>query len=180
MNAFSTEKFNKLIDKFDNEALEQYFHELVDSWLQRQRLSYIKYSQYCDLDQWWQLEEQFDLMARLILNSESEEQFLENFNGVKNSSLFWKLFNVRKAELREYFLSKSSNLCNTLVKDFDWSVKLALSSDKLARVNQSLCALNFFLNNSQQTSLQVEMNETELDSFIETLEKIQNKVDVFE
>ena len=74
MNHFNADKFNKLTERFPSESLKQYFHELVDSWLLREKLSYIKYYNFVDLENWWQLEKQIELASRLFLNSESEEQ----------------------------------------------------------------------------------------------------------
>ena len=53
-------------------------------------------------------------------------------------------------------------------------LKLALSSDKLAKLNQSLCALSFYSNKTENSPVYLELNEKELEAFIVSLEAAQN------
>ena len=80
-------------------------------------------------------------------------------------------------------MNKTRDSSDTLLKDFDWNVKLSCSSDKISKLNEPLCNLHFYLNktqNSNRKETNFEMNLNELNEFIQSLEKIQSKLEVFE
>ena len=58
-------------------------------------------------------------------------------------------------------------------------LKFIASSDKIAKLNISLCSIDFFVDkcgiysNSLNEKINFELNKTDLDGFIENLEKIE-------
>jgi hypothetical protein len=64
------------------------------------------------------------------------------------------------------FYSKTNNLNNSLFK-------YAISSNKLSRLNETLCTLKLY-SNETKNEVQCEMNKDELDRLIGELEKIDN------
>lgn len=59
-----------------------------------------------------------------------EKQNLEKISSQFETNLkfesFLKLFDLRKNDLNEYFLSKTKNLMQTNLKDFDWSLNVTI------------------------------------------------------
>ncbi|CAK8697275.1 unnamed protein product [Clavelina lepadiformis] len=70
-------------------------------------------------------------------------------------------------------MDDSQHIISGHLKDFDWQLNLALSSDKLASLNQPLVNVDFDLQTkSTQTSLHsVEMDGDELDKLVAALEQ---------
>lgn len=107
-----------------------------------------------------------------------------------------QIFNVRKLDLIEYFKQEAHSLMNNYLNDFDWSIKVrvllkllrnlwktlffkhAISSNKLSKLNETLCTLKFYSNNSKN-EVECEMNKDELNKIIEELEKIDKIMDNF-
>jgi hypothetical protein len=42
----------------------------------------------------------------------------------EHAALLFTVLNVRKSDLKDYYLNKLGNFSNSLVKDFDWNVKV--------------------------------------------------------
>ena len=57
-------------------TLFKYFHELVDFWSSRTRkLRYTDYGDLIDIEAWWELEKQFEILSFLFIdNSSSSDQ----------------------------------------------------------------------------------------------------------
>ena len=64
------------------------------------------------------------------------------------------------------------------LKDFDWSVRVVMSSDKLSGLRKPLLQLKLDTVNADgsKTEKLVELNETELDELLETLKRVQSLV----
>ena len=71
----------------------------------------------------------------LLLVKIQANKVLENVK-TELAQFLLKAISLRKSDLREYFLAKTNNLANTLVGDFDWTVKVSVSNiqDRLNRV----------------------------------------------
>ena len=64
------------------------------------------------------------------------------------------------------------------LKDFDWSVRLVLSSDKLSGLRRPLLLLKLDTIGADGIKVEklIELNELELDDFIQKLKKVQSLV----
>ena len=66
--------------------------------------------------------------------------------------------------------------CPTL-KDFDWQLSLAMSSDKMAALGEPLVNLDMHLDNKgQMTNFSLEMDASELQLLIDTLEAAHKEI----
>ncbi|CAF0788244.1 unnamed protein product [Brachionus calyciflorus] len=110
--------------------------------------------------------------------------FLEQIRDLPNSDILLKVLRTRKNDLKEIYMTRTSNLFDTYLKNFDWSLKMTASSDKFAKLNNLKCMLEFqtekMLKETIQNSLKFELDKKQLDKLIQTLETIQNKFDVYE
>ena len=52
----------------------KYFHQLIDSWLQRRKLNYVDYQDSIELENWWDISVQLEELCKLFINSDSNEQ----------------------------------------------------------------------------------------------------------
>ncbi len=94
--------------------------------MSRGKLNYLKYANFIELEDWWHLEAQLKKAANHYMDSESDVEFMALLDGLDNKfkSGLVKLFNARKTDLTTFFVCESSNISQTNLKDFDWSVKV--------------------------------------------------------
>ena len=53
----------------------KYYHELVDFWSARvTKFNYTEYGNLIELENWWDLEKQFEILSFLFINSESDQE----------------------------------------------------------------------------------------------------------
>jgi hypothetical protein len=64
------------------------------------------------------------------------------------------------------------------LKDFDWSLRLVLSSNKISGIRQPLMQLKLDTTgpNGEVKETLVEMNRTELEAFISTLKDVKKAI----
>lgn len=68
------------------------------------------------------------------------------------------------------------NACSNL-KDFDWQLSLALSSDKMATLGEHLVNLDLQLDDEKRTSsVSLEMDASELQILIDSLEEAHKEI----
>uniref|UniRef100_A0A673ITX8 COMM domain-containing protein 8-like n=1 Tax=Sinocyclocheilus rhinocerous TaxID=307959 RepID=A0A673ITX8_9TELE len=79
-------------------------------------------------------------------------------------------------EIRYALVDRTNGISSTQLQDFNWQLKLALSSDKLSALNTPLLNLSLDLKeNGIQRLVNIEMNKEELHTLISALEAA-NKV----
>ncbi|KAH0616217.1 hypothetical protein JD844_027174 [Phrynosoma platyrhinos] len=82
----------------------------------------------------------------------------------------------RRHDIRHALIEKTNAICSAQLLDFDWQLKLALSSDKLSMLQMPLLNLDLDLRENEDVKLcSVEMNKEELQNLINALEAA-NKV----
>lgn len=87
-----------------------------------------------------------------------------------------KCLKSRKDEIKKTLLEEIVDISSARLQDFDWQIKLALSSDKIASLQMPL--LNLYLDvkeNGEVKPYSVEMSKEELQKLINSLEAA-NKV----
>jgi len=69
----------------------------------------------------------------------------------------------------------SGSVAYSYLKDFDWSVRVVMSSDKLSGLRKPLLLLKLDTVNADGSKSEklVELNESELDEFLTTLKRAQ-------
>ena len=117
------------------------------------------------------------------------QQYVENYNNnntdnpisPESTATILIVFGGRFSELYQYSQSKSAEICNNYLKDFDWSVRLITNSDKIHNMRKPVCLLNLNIenqsnNNSKpQSSIPIELSSNELDTLLRKCEEI-NKI----
>ncbi|RNA16033.1 COMM domain-containing 8 [Brachionus plicatilis] len=176
MIQYDSTRLNKLIENFDSNCLVKYIHELIDSWINIGKLTYVNYSHLIELEDWWKLEKEFDYISKMFIYLPNEQEFKEKLQLTKNIDVLINAFKNRKNDLEELIMTKSANFSHTYLKNFDWSLKLVHSSDKFSKLNELKCSLTLETDklNSKDNLTALELDKYQLDNLINTLETVQN------
>lgn len=87
-----------------------------------------------------------------------------------------KCLKSRKDEIKQALLEEIVDISSAQLQDFDWQLKLALSSDKIATLQMPLLNLHLDIKeNGEVKPYSVEMSKEELQNLINSLEAA-NKV----
>lgn len=87
-----------------------------------------------------------------------------------------KCLKSRRSEIRQALLGEVVDISSVQLQDFDWQLKLALSSDKIATLQMPLLNLHLDVReNGELRPYSVEMSKEELQNLIQSLEAA-NKV----
>jgi hypothetical protein len=81
-------------------------------------------------------------------------------------------FEARRAEIRLALLSATTSIASSQLEDFDWNVKLAVSSDSLQELKESYLHLSLKVRNPDSTveDVRMELSRTELREVISKME----------
>ncbi|KAM7376724.1 hypothetical protein PAMP_006435 [Pampus punctatissimus] len=118
-------------------------------------------------------------LAAVVVDSCSEfrpagcVQVLAGLSDV-SSSHAKAVLNVLKGrweEIRHALLDRTNSISSATLQDFDWQLKLALSSDKISSLQTPLLSLSLDVReNGALQPITVEMNREELNTLISSLE----------
>jgi hypothetical protein len=72
-------------------------------------------------------------------------------------ALMASAFEARRAEIRLALLSETTSIASSRLEDFDWNVKLAVSSDSLVELKESILHLSLKVRNPDSTVEDVRM-----------------------
>ncbi|NXW85220.1 COMD8 protein, partial [Alopecoenas beccarii] len=87
-----------------------------------------------------------------------------------------KCLKGRKEEIRNALVESVNAISSAQLQDFDWQLKLALSSDKISMLQMPLLNLDLDVReNGEIKPVSIEMNKEELQNLINALEAA-NKV----
>jgi len=84
---------------------------------------------------------------------------------------------ARRDEITKQLKNKHLLLAPVYLKDFDWSLRMTLSSDKLSTLREPLLLLSLSLHENGQTrDVHLELSKSELDVFLKSCEEIHREV----
>uniref|UniRef100_UPI0037E7BCEC COMM domain-containing protein 8 n=1 Tax=Semicossyphus pulcher TaxID=241346 RepID=UPI0037E7BCEC len=155
-------------------------HRVVDGLCGREPPRRADYSSTWSLEDWLDLLNSLTAFYRLAVGSNSsDEEVLAGLSGVSSSSHAEAVLTVLKArreEIRRALLDRTNSISSATLQDFDWQLKLALSSDKISSLHAPLLSLSLDVReNTGLRSVTMEMNRDELNTLISSLEAA-NKV----
>ncbi|XP_041810042.1 COMM domain-containing protein 8 [Chelmon rostratus] len=154
-------------------------HRVVDGLCGREPPRRGDYSDTWSLEEWLELLNSLTALFRLVVgNNSSDEVVLAGLSGVGNShaEAVLSVLRARREEIRRALLERTNSISSAMLQDFDWQLKLALSSDKISALHTPLLALSLDLReNGALQSVTMEMSREELNTLISSLEAA-NKV----
>ncbi|XP_041668856.1 COMM domain-containing protein 8 [Cheilinus undulatus] len=155
-------------------------HRAVDGLCGREPPCWKDYSATWSLEEWLDLLSSLSAFFRLAVgNNSSDEEVMAGLSGMSGGGHAEALLSVlraRREEIRRALLDRTNSISSATLQDFDWQLKLALSSDKISSLHTPLLALSLDVReNSGLRSVTMEMNRDELNTLIGSLEAA-NKV----
>ncbi|XP_074547889.1 COMM domain-containing protein 8 [Halichoeres trimaculatus] len=155
-------------------------HRVVDGLCGREPPSRKDFSSTWSLEEWLDLLNSLTAFFRVAVGSNSsDEEVLAGLSSMSSSSHADTLLSVlraRREEILRALLDRTNSISSATLQDFDWQLKLALSSDKISSLHTPLLSLSLDVReNTGLRSVTMEMNRDELNTLITSLEAA-NKV----
>lgn len=171
----------EFLQKCSKQEAEKITQELLDCICSGKNLRYEDYGKIWTTEEWKLLQQSgIEILKGFTsrgLNKEQISKELDSFSlssEVKQAVLdcIWP----RQEEVRRSLVLSTAAISNSYLKDFDWKVKMIMSSDKLASIKEPVVALDFdVVENGEDRNVSVELTKEELDSLVSSLEAA-NKV----
>ncbi|XP_073338792.1 COMM domain-containing protein 8 [Pagrus major] len=154
-------------------------HRVVDGLCGRKHPSRGDYSTIWSPEEWLDLLNSLTAVCRLAVgNNSSDEEVLAGLSGAGSShaEAVLSVLRARREEIRRSLLDRTNSISSATLQDFDWQLKVALSSDKISSLHTPLLSLSLDVKeNSALRSFTMEMNREELNTLVSSLEAA-NKV----
>ena len=92
-------------------------------------------------------------------------------------SMVVQVLRVREEEIRKALITQASSISNAHLVDFDWSLRLILSSGSISQVRQPVLLLKLYLKQADQTKPQqeflVELTKPDLERVLTDFSRVQ-------
>ncbi|CAI5697268.1 COMM domain-containing protein 8 [Oreochromis niloticus] len=174
-----TENMVVLLSALANKDCRKLCHRVVDSLCGQEPPHRGDYSATWSLQEWLQLLDSLTALFRLaVVNNISDEVVLSQLSDVSSSQaeVVLSVLRAREEEIRCALLDRTNSISSATLQDFDWQLKLALSSDKISSLHTPLLSLSLDVReNGALRPVTLEMNRDELGMLISSLESA-NKV----
>uniref|UniRef100_A0A8C7H7G3 COMM domain containing 8 n=1 Tax=Oncorhynchus kisutch TaxID=8019 RepID=A0A8C7H7G3_ONCKI len=154
-------------------------HWVVDGVCGREPPRMADYGNTWTLVEWMELLDSLSSLFRLAVGKKTpDEEVLASLADVGSGygEAVLTVLRARREEIRQALVERTNNVSSSTLQDFDWQIKLALSSDKISFLHTPLLNLRLDVKeNGALKPLSVEMNREELQTLISSLEAA-NKV----
>ncbi|XP_076992899.1 COMM domain-containing protein 8 isoform X2 [Tamandua tetradactyla] len=167
------------LQKLPAELGLQLLHKIIDGICGRAYPVYQDYHSVWDSTEWMHVLEDITKFFKAVvgknLSDEEISQHLNQLNSFHQEAVM-KCVKSRKDEIKQALLGEIVDISLAQLQDFDWQLKLALSSDKIATLQMPLLNLHLDVKeNGEIKPYSVEMSKEELQNLINSLEAA-NKV----
>ncbi|XP_062899275.1 COMM domain-containing protein 8 [Mobula hypostoma] len=172
-------KMARLLEKLAPEDCPRFIHRVIDGICGRAFPRFRDYGNVWSLVEWMEvLGEATTFVKHACSKHLSDEEVQQLMNGLSAShqEAVLSCLKARKDELRRALIEKTNNMSSAQLQDFDWQLKLPLSSDKIAFLQIPLLNLDLSVKeNGVLKPVTIEMDKEELQTLIHSLEAA-NKV----
>ncbi|KAG7334211.1 hypothetical protein KOW79_002618 [Hemibagrus wyckioides] len=169
----------KLLEKLSPAECPKLLHRVVDGLCGRSLPKRMEYGETWSLLEWGELISSLTNIFRVAVGKKCSDQEVQEMLGDLESvhaEAILQCVHARQEEIKQALVDRTNRICSSQLDDFNWQLKLALSSDKLSSLNTPLLNLCLDLTeNGIQRAVTIEMNKEELNTLITTLEAA-NKV----
>ncbi|XP_066136405.1 COMM domain-containing protein 8 [Saccopteryx bilineata] len=167
------------LQKLPAELGPQLLHKIIDGICGRIYPLYQDYQSVWDSTEWMHvLEDITKFFKHVVGKNLSDEEISQQLNQLNSfhQEAIMKCLKSRKGEIKQVLLEEIVAISSAQLQDFDWQLKLALSSDKIATLQMPLLNLHLDIKeNGEVKPYSVEMSKEELQNLINSLEAA-NKV----
>ncbi|XP_008289593.1 COMM domain-containing protein 8 [Stegastes partitus] len=154
-------------------------HRVVDGLCGREPPRWADYSSTWSLQEWLELLSSLTTLFRLaVQSSNSDEEVLALLSDVGSShaKAVLSVLRSRQEEICHALLDRTNSISSATLQDFEWQLKLALSSDKISSLHSPLLSLSLDVrDNGALQPVTMELSREELSKLINALEAA-NKV----
>ncbi|XP_053559968.1 COMM domain-containing protein 8 [Bombina bombina] len=169
----------QLLEKLPAAQCPQFLHKVIDGVCGRAQPRFKDYGNIWNLREWLDvLEESTTFFKSTASKDESAEEVSNQLIGLSpdHQEVILKCLKSRKPEVAAAVTEEACAMSHAYLQDFDWQLKLALSSDKISTLQMPLVNLDLDIReNGSITPVSIEMSKEELQNFINSLEAA-NKV----
>ncbi|MXQ94269.1 hypothetical protein E5288_WYG007293 [Bos mutus] len=154
------------LQKLPTEQGLQLLHKIIDGICGRTYPLYQDYHRVWDSAEWMHVLEDITTFFRAVVGKNfSDEEISQQLNQLNSShqEAIMKCLKSRKDEIKQTLLEETVDISSAQLQNFDWQLKLALPSDKIAILQMPL--LNIHLDvkeNGEVKPYSVEMSKEEL------------------
>ncbi|XP_075051366.1 COMM domain-containing protein 8 isoform X2 [Mixophyes fleayi] len=168
-----------LIAKMPLAQCPQFLHKVIDGVCGQAQPRFQDYGSVWDLREWLDvLEGTAEFVKSTVGKDGPPEESGNQLNGLnpEYQEVILKCLKSRRPEIKDALTEKVCAMSSAYLQDFDWQLKLAMSSDKLSTLQMPLVNLDLDIVESGAIApVSIEMNKEELQNLINSLEAA-NKV----
>ncbi|CAI9153070.1 unnamed protein product [Rangifer tarandus platyrhynchus] len=162
------------LQKLPTEQGLQLLHKIIDGICGQIYPLYRDYHSVWDSTEWMRVLEDLTTFFKAVvgknLSDEEISQQLSQLNPSHQEAIM-KCLKSRKDEIKQTLLEEIVDISSAQLQDFDWQLKLALSSDKIATLQMPLLNLQIDVKeNGEVKPYSVEMSKEELKNLINSWE----------
>ncbi|XP_036065812.1 COMM domain-containing protein 8 isoform X1 [Oryzias melastigma] len=169
----------EVLDRLTEPDCVKLCHRLVDGLCGREPPRRGEYGASWSLEEWLRLRDSLTaVFCRSVGSNAADEEVLAELQTScsRHAPAVLNVLRARRREIRLALLGRTNCMSSAVLQDFDWNLKLALSSDKISSLNTPLLSLSLDVReNGALRPVAVEMNKEELSALISSLEAA-NKV----
>ncbi|XP_069780838.1 COMM domain-containing protein 8 isoform X2 [Narcine bancroftii] len=164
----------RLLEKLPSEDCPGFIHRVIDGICGRALPRFRDYGSIWNLVEWMEvLDEATAFVKHACSKHLTDEEVLQLLEGqsTPHQEAVLSCLKARKEELRWALIEQTNSVSSAQLQDFDWQLKLPLSSDKIGFLQAPL--LNLDLNVKENGVLKpvtIEMDKEELQTLIHSLE----------
>ncbi|XP_003978635.1 COMM domain-containing protein 8 [Takifugu rubripes] len=168
-----------LLSRLSVQECTRLCHRVVDGLCGQQPPTRADYSSTWTLEEWTELNNSLISLFRLaVYNNSSDEKVVAVLSSVGNShtDAVLSVLRARREEIHTALLNRTNSISFATLQDFDWQLKLAISSDKMASLHIPLLSLGLSVKeNGILRPVAMEMDREELNMLLGSLDAA-NKV----
>ncbi|KAM3939614.1 COMM domain-containing protein 8 [Leptodactylus fuscus] len=169
----------ELIVKLPLAQCPQFLHKVIDGVCGRAQPRFQDYGSIWNLREWLEVLESTTAFIKTAAGKDgSSDETSSELTGLNPEcqEIIMKCIKSRKSEIKDALVEKVCSMSSAYLQDFDWQLKLAMSSDKLSTLQMPLVNLDLdIVENGAIAPVSIEMNKEELQNLINSLEAA-NKV----
>lgn len=170
-----------LLEKLEGEDRESFVHKVINDLCEKVGIKYDEYFKLLSVADYSNLKNTLSSTVRqLSREALKKEELAEKLQGMGASSDVSQLVAtclwVRRDEIHDQLVKDSCNISLSRLDDFDWKLKLIMSSSQLSSIQQPVVSLDFDLTeNGEKRRQDIELSKDELSQLVASLEAA-NKV----
>ncbi|ESO88483.1 hypothetical protein LOTGIDRAFT_234533 [Lottia gigantea] len=171
------QEIKDLLKKINANDLSKLTHQIVSRLCTKKSLNFQSYCQIWSLEEWWIVTNFIEEhVIKAVKNKLTKDEVLKLFEttGISDeySQCLVEVVTARNQETQQYLKLKTSQISHNVLTDFDWQMKLVMSSDKYSSIHQPLLNLDLqtVTSNNDNQTVSLELNKEDLKKLISSLD----------